>query len=205
MWVWRQATASHFGATKKALIGCLCVIALLFAGGIVVHGRPSLVGLRPQSEPQRIKAATDEKPEAARPRVTYPRKNDRLQQCQSVSGTGTIPAGKELWIAHTNDSGGHPDTETFYALRKANPEGSNSWYTDTFWMGVGGKDDRPYWIYAFLISEQAGSAISNVILPPDESPRLSQLPDTADIITKFRVTRMNGDACEQAPETTTSY
>ncbi|MEU3342552.1 hypothetical protein [Streptomyces sp. NPDC006668] len=91
----------------------------------------------------------------------------------TVSGTGFVPDGWDIWAANLNDINGRPDTSEFFHWTKApHPSGDNEWTTPPFPVGFKDSPSSHFWIFVYLVPQAAGSVIDNVELPKDWSVTL---------------------------------
>ncbi|MEU8717563.1 hypothetical protein [Streptomyces sp. NPDC048663] len=83
----------------------------------------------------------------------------------TVSGTSWIPDHFDIWTAVVNDTSGDPDTSRLFGLEKATASGGNSWTTEPFNVGVSKPKNNHYWIFVYLVHEDASSILENAVLP----------------------------------------
>ncbi|WP_406176076.1 hypothetical protein [Streptomyces sp. NBC_00996] len=83
----------------------------------------------------------------------------------TVSGTGWIPDHFDIWTAVVNDTSGNPDTSRLFGLEKATSSGGNSWTTAPFSVGVSEPKNDHYWIFVYLVHDDASSILTNAVLP----------------------------------------
>ncbi|MFF7279250.1 hypothetical protein [Streptomyces griseorubiginosus] len=94
-----------------------------------------------------------------------PRHHTSIGCTTAVSGTGWIPDHFDIWTAVLNDTNGSPNTSRLYGLEKAVASGGNSWTTAPFSVGNSQPKNDHYWIFVYLVHEDASSVLSSAVLP----------------------------------------
>ncbi|MEU3202247.1 hypothetical protein [Streptomyces sp. NPDC006996] len=152
-------TADSTRKVRQATL--IAAITCLFASTLAVHQWPALARLKVQKAAT-AHPATAEK--ASNLKVTSLRNGQCIARAVNVQGSGAIPAGKQIWVGHTNDDKGVP-ADTLMNLLRADTTGvPGEWQTGSFDIGDE-RDSRTFWIFVYVLPNEAGAAIKNQLFP----------------------------------------
>ncbi|MFJ3644470.1 hypothetical protein [Streptomyces murinus] len=166
----RRTTSDPADPARKAgQTTTLVAITCALATGLAAHQWPALAGLdRTQHQEKNPKpVAASASPPASRAadlKVTSLHGSDCIPQTVNLKGTGTIPAGKQIWVGHSTDVKDAP-AQTLMNVLQAKPTGvPGKWQSGDFEIGDK-RDNRTFWIFVFLLPDEAGDAINHQAFP----------------------------------------
>jgi len=164
--VHRRMTESARTARQMTV---LAVVTSVLAMGLAVHRWPALAGLDPaqrqeKNRQQNTPSASLPVSKASDLKVTSLHNDECISRTVNIKGTGTIPAGSEIWVGHSDDVKGVP-AEALMNVRQAEPTGvPGQWQTGDFEIG-NKRDNRTFWVFVFVLPDAAGYAISHQAFP----------------------------------------
>ncbi|MFG2439030.1 hypothetical protein [Streptomyces sp. NPDC048508] len=82
----------------------------------------------------------------------------------AVSGTGWVPDHFDIWTAVLNGTNEDFDTSRLFDLERATVSGK-SWTTAKFRVGAPKPKNDHYWIFVYLVHEDASSILTNAVIP----------------------------------------
>lgn len=190
---------------RQASLSSVCVLVGLALSALLVRQYPGLVGLDDgpaQASPRADAKAVTTK--AADLKIESLKDGLRVPRCLPVSGTGTIPPGTEVWVAHANDENGVPAKNLMNFRQAENDEvHAGQWRLDKYYVG-NEKDDRDFWIYVYELPTAAGSVFRNYQWPgdfrekwPNWQPALTKpIEQPLEVHGPYRVTRTHDLGCD---------
>jgi hypothetical protein len=146
-------------------ITAITAVTCLLATGVAVHQWPELAGVK-EKQDTAAPSAAQKKQKSKTPtlKVTSLRDGQCIPWLVNVQGTGAIPPGTEVWVAHTNNEKGAPSGALMNLRQAANTGVRNEWQTGEFAIGDR-KDSRSFWIFVYVLPAEAGFAIKNQLFP----------------------------------------
>ncbi|MFG2761501.1 hypothetical protein [Streptomyces wuyuanensis] len=152
-------------ARKLQLSTVIATLTCLVAYGSAVNHWPWLAGVDHQTKraPVAVPAPPKEEPKL---QVTSLREGQCIPRTINVHGTGAIPPGTEIWVAHANDGEGGAPASTLMNFQEAtNIKGRPGlWQTGRFAVGDE-RDSRSFWIFVYALPSEAGHVIRNQLYP----------------------------------------
>ncbi|KAB2971752.1 hypothetical protein F8R89_06630 [Streptomyces sp. SS1-1] len=194
--VWALCTYVPFNGSAVArnlTLGLTALIAAVLVG-FTWPDRPNSV---PGNSPSAASTKSSWEKTVARLKKSIEPGHHASIECKiAVSGTGWIPDHFDIWTAILNDANGTPDTSRLFGLEKAVASTGDSWATKHFSVGVPKPKNKHYWIYVYLVHEDASSVLSNVVpREGSQKPTLDSPIERATLLDRIPVERAADATC----------
>ncbi|MFE9115706.1 hypothetical protein ACFYN9_39750 [Streptomyces collinus] len=189
--LWKYIPFDRLVVVRSLVVGLVAAITLM----LVAVTWPD-EGARSNDSPEARQAAWN-KTIARLKRDIAPAPHATIGCTATVSGTGYVPKGWEIWAANLNDVNGSPDTSMLFHLSKAPyVSGDDSWETSPFPVGNKVVTSNKFWIFVYLVPQAASSVVENTDLPDGWSVSLHAPISGSIRLAKLPVERAPGTKCE---------
>ncbi|MFJ1876859.1 hypothetical protein [Streptomyces chartreusis] len=187
--LWKYVPFNRVSVARSLVTGLVAAISLMLIAATWPEG-----GSNSNDSPEARQAAWD-KTIARLQRDFAPDPHESIGCKVTVSGTGYVPEGWEVWAANLNDVNGSPDTSMLFHLSKAPHVSGDAWTTNPFPVGNEAPASSKFWIFVFLVPESASSVLESADLPDGWSVSLRAHISGSTTLARIPVERAAGTKC----------